>query len=144
SKSSIGLLLSSEITDLDHETKSYGLDVHWRGWNPGPGYLLLGGGMARVKLEQTRSQCAFLVFSCNDTKTPVSSKTAPYLQVGFGFEGEWTRSGANGGPFIEARLWRGPYLQPISLASGTLVGSRAKTGNALMVAIGSRFLGAPF
>src|SRR5204863_7371590 len=81
SKSSIGLLLSSEITDLDHETKSYGLDVHWRGWNPGPGYLLLGGGMARVKLEQTRSQCAFLVFSCNDTKTPVSSKTAPYLQV---------------------------------------------------------------
>jgi hypothetical protein len=93
--------------------------------------------MAKVRLEETRSQCAFLVWGCTDTTTPVGSKTAPYVQAGFGLES------AYGGPFIETRMWRGPYLKPIALANGTLVGSQGKTGNALFVSVGFRFLGPP-
>jgi hypothetical protein len=138
SKSAIGLTLATQTISLDHETKSFGLDVHWRGWDPGAVYLLLGGGMAKAKLEQTRTQCAFLIVGCTDSTTPIGSKTAPYVQAGFGFES------VNGGPFIETRMWRGPYIQPIALANGTLVGSQGKTGNALFIAVGGRFHAPPF
>ncbi len=143
SKAKGGTVFGSSFSELDHETKSFGLDVHWRGRNPGAGYLLFGSGLAKVKLDVTRSQCAVFVFSCNDTATTVGSKTAPFLQVGFGFEGE-RKPSVNGGPFIEARLWRGPYLQPIALANGTVVESRAKTGHALLVALGMRWYSGPF
>jgi hypothetical protein len=135
-------MLSNLNSALDHETKSTGLDVHWRGPNPGVGYLLLGGGSAQAQLNVLRTQCDFLVIGCSQTSTSASSKTAPYLQAGFGFEGDQLRG--HGGWFIEARMWRGPYLQPISLSNGTLVGSKAKTGNALQVAFGFRLLGPAF
>jgi len=138
---------SSPGSNLGHETKSIGLDVHWRGPNPGAGYLLFGGGSATAKLDVKQTTCPifFIPVGCSQTATTVSSKTAPYLQAGFGLEGEQSSSRLlDGGWFIEARLWRGPYLQPISLASGIPVGSRAKTGNALLVAVGFRFLGPYF
>jgi hypothetical protein len=136
---------SNPGSNLDHETKSFGLDVHWRGRNPGAGYLLFGGGSATANLNVEHTECALpgLFPTCDVKKHTVSSKTAPYLQAGFGFEGEQF-SPIHGGWFIEARLWRGPYLQPISLANGTLVGSSAKTGNALLVAVGFRLYSAPF
>src|SRR6266567_2326412 len=134
---------SSLGSKLNHETKSLGLDVHWRGRDPGAGYLLFGGGSATAKLNVERTECGFFVIGCEIKETTVSTKTAPYFQAGFGFEGKQFDL-MDGGWFVEARLWRGPYLQPISLASGALAGSTAKTGNALLVTVGFRLYSPPF
>ncbi len=134
---------SSLGSKLNHETKSLGVDVHWRGRDPGAGYLLFGGGSATAKLNVERTECGFFVIGCEIKETTVSTKTAPYFQAGFGFEGKQFDL-MDGGWFVEARLWRGPYLQPISLASGALAGSTAKTGNALLVTVGFRLYSPPF
>jgi hypothetical protein len=139
-------ILSSLNSSLDHETKSLGLDVHWRGPNPGAGYLLLGGGSATAQLNVLHTQCASVLIpvTCSQGSSTASSTTAPYGQVGFGVESESGGPSLSGGWFFEARLWRGPYLQPVSLADGTLVGSKARTGNALMMAVGFRLLGSTY
>lgn len=136
-------ILSNLNSSLDHETKSLGLDIHWRGPNPGAGYLLLGGGSATAQLNVLHTQCGSVLIpvTCSQGAATASSTTAPYGQVGFGVSGERLSGSLDGGWFFEARLWRGPYLQPISLADGTLVGSKARTGNALMMAVGFRLLG---
>lgn len=140
-------ILSSLNSSLDHETKSVGLDVHWRGPNPGVGYLLLGGGSAQAQLNVLHTQCGSVLIpvTCSQGSNTASSTTAPYGQFGFGVESEqFGGRSLSGGWFFEARLWRGPYLQPVSLADGTLVGSKARTGNALMVAVGFRLLGSTY
>ena len=135
-------ILSNLNSSLDHETKSLGLDVHWRGPNPGAGYLLLGGGSAQAQLNVLHTQCGSVLIpvTCSQGTATASSTTAPYGQVGFGVESESGGRSLSGGWFFEARLWRGPYLQPVSLVDGTLVGSKARTGNALMMAVGFRLL----
>jgi hypothetical protein len=133
--------LTAGLSELEHQTKSLGLDVHWRGRNPGVAYLLLGGGVASVRLDATRPVCN-LGFDCHESGTNLGSKSAPYAQVGFGLDGG-PGERLDGGLFLEARWWRGPYLQPILLADGTLAGTQAKTGNAVLVAIGLRMQAAP-
>jgi len=133
--------LTAGLSELEHQTKSLGLDVHWRGRNPGVAYLLFGGGVASVRLDAVRTECT-LGFACHDSATNLGSKSAPYAQVGFGLDGGPGET-IDGGLFFEARWWRGPYLQPILLADGTLARTQARTGNAVLVSIGIRMQMAP-
>ena len=127
--------MAATLVELEHKTTSYGLDVQWRSREPGPAYLLFGAGTAHVTLDRTRTKC--VLFSCSDAgSTSLGSKTAPYVQVGFGIDGGPSGGAFDAGLFLEVRAWWGPYLQPNFATDGTPAPARAKTGNAIVASLG--------
>jgi len=125
--------------NLKHNTWIFGADVHWRGSNPGAGYLIFGGGIAMTELIATGSlSCTGilppLVGECHATDRKMGDKKAPYIQAGFGLDCTECTSHY----FVEVLWWLGPYIKPVVSADGMLEGGRSTIGNAVRVNMGFR------